>query len=74
MFLINSKNIINYCCLVPKKHILNIKNIEARIYDMTEYILLLEREKIRVIKVSENGEKLFGWRCGSVGKMSAYCA
>lgn len=38
------------------RKILNIQNIEARIYDMTEYILLLERRKIRVIKVKENGD------------------
>ena len=37
------------------RNILHIENIEARIYDMTDYILLLEREKIRVIKVSASG-------------------
>ena len=53
----NLNNIIRKIPNVAKaRNILNIKNIEARIYDMTEYILLLEREKIRVIKVSENGE------------------
>jgi len=38
------------------RNILHTNNIEARIYDMTEYILLLERENIRVIKVTGNGE------------------
>lgn len=38
------------------RNILHIENIEARIYDMTEYILLLERENIRVIKVSATGD------------------
>lgn len=38
------------------RNILHIENIEARIYDMTDYILLLEREKIRVIRVSASGE------------------
>ena len=37
------------------RNILHIENIEARIYDMTEYILLLEREKVRIIKVSATG-------------------
>lgn len=38
------------------RNILHIENIEARIYDMTDYILLLEREKIRVIKVGVSGD------------------
>lgn len=38
------------------RNILHIENIEARIYDMTEYILLLEREKVRIIKVSPSGD------------------
>ena len=38
------------------RNILHIENIEARIYDMTEYILLLERENIRVLKVSATGD------------------
>lgn len=38
------------------RNILHTDNIEARIYDMIEYILLLERENIRVIKVSGDGQ------------------
>ena len=37
------------------RNILHIDNIEARIYDITDYILLLERENIRIIKVSSGG-------------------
>lgn len=54
-----SENLNNKIRKIPNvakaRNILNIQNIEARIYDMTEYILLLERKNIRVIKVKENG-------------------
>lgn len=33
------------------RKILNIEDIETRIYDMSEYIMLLNKETIRVIKV-----------------------
>jgi len=36
------------------RKILNIENIETRIYDIAEYIVLLDKEEIKLIKVEEN--------------------
>ena len=42
--------------VAKSRNILHTDNIEARIYDMIEYILLLERENIRIIKVAGDGQ------------------
>lgn len=53
----NLNNRINKIPNVAKtRGILKIDDIEARIYDMKDYILLLTRDSSRIMKVKENGD------------------
>ena len=58
-FLGVSENLNNKIRKIPNvaktRGILKIDDIEARIYDMSEYILILTKENMKVFRVRENG-------------------
>lgn len=57
------------------RKILNIENIETRIYDIAEYIVLLDKEDIKLIKVEGNSnlrEMTFEERFVDIGKIEEF--